>query len=112
MFKKIKAKITLISVPLMILAVNVASAAKVDIKTSPYAEGTKKLVGDVGIVITILIPIACAAFIGFQSLSKYYSNHDSQVTIEANKRIKAGLWTAVIGTTSAALVTLITNYYL
>ncbi|MEK8217137.1 hypothetical protein [Paenibacillus sp. FSL L8-0463] len=109
MFKKLKAKIALMVAPLFILAVNVAGAT--GIQGSKYATGTTKMVRDIGAVITIIIPIACAAFIGFQALSKYYSNHDSQVTIEANKRTKAALWTAVIGTTAAGLVTLITSYY-
>ncbi|ETT61280.1 hypothetical protein BSK66_27760 [Paenibacillus odorifer] len=107
-FKKMKSKIAAITTPLLIFATRVSAS---DIQNSKYATGTTKMVRDIGAVFTILIPIAAVAFIGFQQLTKYYSNHDGQVTTEANKRTKAALWTAVIGTTATGLVTLITNYY-
>lgn len=79
---------------------------------SVYATGTKNLVHDVFFwLTTVLIPATAALMIGYQAWRKKVADGDGGTITDANKAIKRILIAAIIGETSAGLVTLVSSYY-
>ncbi|MGG3471572.1 hypothetical protein ABES02_29410 [Neobacillus pocheonensis] len=74
-------------------------------------KGTKNLLSDVRFYILIIVPIAAAAAIGFQSIMKMIGEGDPSDVAFRNKRIKQIIKAAVIGQIPMTIIGAVMYYY-